>query len=64
MVIINTIGIYLVVGFLFAIAFVAKGMRVVDKDTIGAPLGFKLLIITGSIVLWPFLLKRWLTARR
>jgi len=54
------VGIYAVIGLLFAIAFIAKGVARVDPVAAGAGWGFRLLILPGSVALWPLLLRRWL----
>jgi len=53
---------YLLLGFLFAIAFVIKGAAAIDEGARGGSTGFKLIIIPGAILLWPLLLKKWLTS--
>lgn len=55
---------YLVAGLLFAVPFVLKGVTRVDESAIGSGLGFRLIIIPGTIVFWPLLLKKWITAER
>jgi hypothetical protein len=59
-IILVTAAIYLVAGFAFAIAFVTKGVGKIDEGTHGAGWGFRLIIIPGSIVFWPVLLRKWL----
>ena len=55
---------YLLCGFVFAIAFVIKGISVVDEGAHGASTGFRIIILPGVIVFWPPLLSKWLVARR
>jgi len=52
---------YAAVGVLFAIAFVIKGVKRVDQGAAGTGWGFRLLILPGSVALWPWLLRKWLT---
>ena len=52
--------VYLAAGLLFAIAFAAFGVAAVDPAARGATLGFRVLIVPGSALLWPILLRRWL----
>ncbi len=60
-IIISIVGFYLLLGFLFAIPFVIKGVTIIDPDGAhGTRLGFRLIIIPGTIVFWPLLLKKWL----
>lgn len=61
-ILLNTAGGYLAVGFLFAIAFVWKGVGKIDPDAAKGTLGFRLLILPGCALLWPILLRRWLQA--
>ena len=53
-------GIYLTIGFLFSIPFAFFGTGKIDSAARGATLGFKLLIIPGSMALWPLLAWRWI----
>lgn len=57
-------ALYLLLGVLFVVPFLIKGLRKVDEGTHGATLGFKIIIIPGVIVFWPFLLRRWIRAGR
>ena len=54
---------YAGIGFVFAIAFVARGVSWIDAQAAGAGLGFRLIILPGVTALWPFLLSRWIRAR-
>ena len=51
--------IYLVMGLLFAIPFLWKGITKVDEGTINSKFGFKMIIMPGVIVFWPVLLRKW-----
>jgi len=53
-------AIYLVVGVLFVIPFLMKGLTKVDAGAHGSTIGFKIIILPGVIVLWPVLLKKWM----
>jgi len=57
------IALYLFLGFIFAIAFLIKGIDLVDEGAHGSTFGFKLIIIPGVIVFWPVLMKKWLIAK-
>lgn len=59
-----TFAAYASLGLLIAIAFVALGVNRVDPAARAAPIAFRLLIIPGSIALWPWVLSVWLKARR
>ena len=58
------VAIYLLAGLLFVIPFVIKGVNKIDEGTHGATWGFRIIIIPGSIVFWPFLLKKWIKATK
>lgn len=55
-------GIYLGAGFIFAIFFVLKGVSAMDEGAAGAGWGFRLIILPGSILLWPYLFRKWIRA--
>ena len=56
---------YLVVGLLFSIPFVTKGVTMIDSDGAkGTKWGFRVIIIPGTIVFWPILLKKWINAKK
>ena len=57
-------GLYLICGLLFAIAFVIKGVTVVDEGAHGATIGFRIIIIPATIIFWPVLLRKWLKANK
>jgi hypothetical protein len=51
---------YAGLGFLFALAFVTLGVQRLDAEARGTGVGFRLIIIPGTIAFWPLLLRRWL----
>jgi hypothetical protein len=51
---------YAGLGLAFALVFVSGAVTRVDEEAHGAPLGFRLLILPGTIALWPLFLFRWL----
>ena len=53
-------AIYLLVGLLFVIPFLMKGLNKIDEGAHGSTIGFKIIIIPGVIVLWPVLLSKWI----
>ena len=55
---------YFVIGFLFAIAFVAIGVKRLDPNASGSGIGFRLLILPGSAAFWPLLLRHWILRDR
>jgi hypothetical protein len=54
---------YLLIGLLFALWFVAKGVNSVDEGMHHVPWGVRLLLIPGSVLLWVVLLKKYLKAK-
>jgi hypothetical protein len=63
-IILTLVSIYLIAGFVFAIPFVIKGVSKVDETAIGASWGFRIIIIPGTMVFWPLLLKRWINSSK
>lgn len=55
---------YVLVGLVFTAIFIFRGLEKIDEATQNASAGFKIIIIPGCIVLWPFLLKKWIHASR
>jgi len=55
--------VYLLCGFIFSIPFVIKGITAIDEGAHGSSIGFRIIIMPGVIVFWPFLLKRWVNAK-
>jgi len=59
-IILTLAGFYAVVGMIFAAAFVTGGVGRIDPAARGAPLAFRLLILPGSVALWPLLVALWI----
>lgn len=59
---VNVFLIYVAIGLIFALAFVWRGVGVVDPVAKEGTRGFKILILPGCAAFWPWLLKRWLIA--
>ena len=62
-ILLTTLGAYLLIGFAFAVPFVLIGTQRIDPAAERGSWGFRLLILPGSVALWPLLLKRWVTRR-
>lgn len=60
--VLDVLAAYAGVGALFALAFVARGAARIEPSARGGTLGFRLAIVPGAIVLWPYLAVRWLRA--
>ena len=54
------LAIYFCCGFVFALAFIFKGVQVVDKGAHESGIGFRIIIFPGTLVLWPLLLNKWI----
>jgi len=63
MIILYLVGIYLILGFLFSIAFVLKWIHVIDDASDETPWTFKLTILPGCVVFWPVLFRKYLEAK-
>ncbi len=57
-------AIYFFCGLMFAIAFVIKGINLIDEGAHGSGIGFRIIIIPGCIVFWPVLLRKWMKKRQ
>jgi len=55
--------VYTALGAVFALAFVTVGVKRIDAQAIGSSVGFRLLIVPGSLVFWPLLLRRWISRK-
>jgi hypothetical protein len=58
----NALAVYAAVGLVTALAFVTMGVTRVQPASVS--LGARILIIPGAAVLWPYVLLRWLKAKR
>lgn len=54
------VGIYVLIGILFAPFFVIKGVGAIDAVAVRGTRLFRLFIVPGVIAFWPYLAKRWL----
>ena len=52
------VGGYVACGFCFALYFVTIGVGKIDPHAVHGSWGFRLLILPGSVMLWPILAKR------
>jgi hypothetical protein len=55
---------YAAAGIVFAALFATRGVDRLDPRAVGAGRGFRLLIVPGSALWWPWLAWRWRRARR
>ncbi|NNC88420.1 MAG: hypothetical protein HKN82_08185 [Akkermansiaceae bacterium] len=54
------LGIYLLAGLVIAVPFAWLGAKRIDPSAADGTWGFKLLIIPGGAIFWPYLLMRWM----
>lgn len=59
-VIVLVAGVYLAIGLAFALLFVTRWVGRVDPAARSGTLGFRVLVIPGSALLWPMLAGRLL----
>jgi hypothetical protein len=55
---------YVLCGLSVGVPFVLCGVDRVDEAARGASLGFRLLILPGTIALWPLMATKWIKAPR
>jgi len=58
------VGVYGLIGILVALAFLWRGVGRLDPAAAGGSFGFRLMILPGTVALWPVLLWRWLATTR
>ena len=51
----GALGVYLVIGLLLAVPFVQAGVKRIDPHATRGSWGFRLLILPGTMFLWPLL---------
>jgi hypothetical protein len=56
--------VYLLCGLAVGVPFVLSGVDRVDEAARGAPLAFRLLILPGTVALWPLMVTKWIKAPR
>jgi len=54
---------YAAVGAILAVPLLASGLGRIDPAAKAAPWTFRALVLPGVVALWPFLMRRWLSAR-
>lgn len=53
------LGIYFLIGFVFAFFFVNKGLQAIDEDAEKTSIYIKLILFPGSIAFWWILWLKW-----
>jgi hypothetical protein len=51
---------YALLGILFAVIFLSRGITDVDPKTASAPKSLRFLILPGVVAFWPLFARRWL----
>ncbi|GJM29989.1 MAG: hypothetical protein DHS20C17_26240 [Cyclobacteriaceae bacterium] len=57
-------GIYLVIGMVFCLVLLIKGLGKLDPNAESTGVGFKILLTPGIIAFWPILLIKWIKKKR
>lgn len=60
----RAVAIYLAIGVPVALYFALRGAAVTDHAAKGAGLWFRMAIIPGAVLLWPYMLARLLSGRK
>ena len=61
--IVGTLIGYLVLGLVFALVFVTRGVAAIDPAARGMPRLARLPIVPGAVALWPLMLWKWFTQK-
>ena len=59
----QVVGLYLAIGLVTALAFVAARPGSVLAPPTEVSRGARLLLLPGAVILWPLVLARWLKTR-
>jgi hypothetical protein len=60
MIVLLAVGLYAVAGVVIAVAFLAFGVTRVLPTPASVTLGARIVLFPGVVVLWPYVLIRWL----
>ena len=64
LILINIAGLYLLLGLVFTLLFLWKGLTKVDEGAKGTSWFFKLLIFPGMCLFWVLFLRKWIKSAR
>jgi len=64
MIVLTALALYSVAGVAVALAFVVFGVIRVLAEPVPVTVGARVLLFPGAFALWPYVLMRWLRARR
>lgn len=56
--------VYLVCGLALGVPFVLRGADRVDDAAKGTSIGFRLLILPGTVALWPLMAMKWFKVQK
>jgi hypothetical protein len=56
--------VYSLCGLAVGVPFVLRGVDRVDASARGASIGFRLIILPGTVALWPIIATKWIKAFR
>jgi hypothetical protein len=56
---VTAVGIYVAIGLVFLPFFVIRGVGAIDAVAVRGTGLFRLVIVPGVVVFWPYLAKRW-----
>ena len=59
-ILVNLFAFYWLIGAVFSIIFIWKGLSKVDDGSKGSSIWFKLLIFPGLCTFWPVFLTKWI----
>ena len=60
MIFVSSLGVYFLIGLVFAIAFFFVGYAWILADAAGSKLRVRLLWFAGAAAIWPLLVFKWL----
>ena len=63
-IIVNVFYLYLLVGVIFAVLFLWRGVALLDDAAKGISWTTRALLFPGSLALWPVLLRKWIRVTR
>lgn len=58
-ILLTILAIYLLIGLIFALIMLMRGVSKLDPGAAGSGWGFKLIIIPGAMAFWPLLWRNW-----
>jgi hypothetical protein len=59
-----TVAAYLVIGLLVAVPYLTFGIGRTDASARTAPWTFRVIVLPGVVVLWPWVLRLWIRPGR